>query len=48
MPELEYYHFTKGKVAGIDMIISRTGYTGELGYELYFTGDVSQAEKVWE
>ena len=48
MPELEYYHFTKGKIAGIDMIISRTGYTGELGYELYFTGDVSKAEKVWE
>ena len=48
MPELECYHFTKGKVAGIDMIISRTGYTGELGYELYFKGDVSQAEKVWE
>jgi aminomethyltransferase len=48
MPELEYYHFTKGKVAGIDMIISRTGYTGELGYELYFMGNVSQAEKVWE
>ncbi|MDH3267292.1 MAG: glycine cleavage system aminomethyltransferase GcvT [Ignavibacteria bacterium] len=48
MPELEYYHFTKGKVAGIDMIISRTGYTGEVGYELYFTGIVSEAEKVWE
>ncbi len=48
MPALEYYHFTKGKIAGIDMIISRTGYTGELGYELYFTADVSQAEKVWE
>jgi aminomethyltransferase len=47
MPELEYYHFTKGKIAGIDMIISRTGYTGEIGYELYFTGDVSDAEKVW-
>jgi aminomethyltransferase len=48
MPELQYYHFTKGKIAGIDMLISRTGYTGELGYELYFIGDVSQAEKVWE
>lgn len=48
MPELEYYHFTKEIIAGIQMIISRTGYTGELGYELYFTGDVSQAEKVWE
>jgi len=29
------------------MIISRTGYTGELGYELYFTGDESVAEKIW-
>lgn len=48
MPDLEYYHFTKAKIAGIDMIISRTGYTGELGYELYFTTDVSQAEKVWD
>jgi aminomethyltransferase len=48
MPELEYYHFTKGKVAGIEMIISRTGYTGEIGYEIYFIGDVSQAEKVWD
>ena len=47
MPELEYYHFTKGKIAGIEMIISRTGYTGELGYELYFTGDESDAEKIW-
>lgn len=47
MPEIEYYHFIKGKVAGIEMIISRTGYTGEFGYELYFTGDESDAEKVW-
>jgi len=48
MPQLEYYHFTKGNIADVDMIISRTGYTGELGYELYFTGDIPQAEKVWE
>ena len=48
LPELEYYHFTKGQIAGIDMIISRTGYTGEIGYELYFIGDVSDAEKVWD
>ncbi|MFZ0455728.1 MAG: glycine cleavage system aminomethyltransferase GcvT [Ignavibacteriaceae bacterium] len=44
---LDYYHFIEGNAAGINMIISRTGYTGELGYELYFTGDVSIAEKVW-
>ncbi|HEX9251233.1 MAG TPA: glycine cleavage T C-terminal barrel domain-containing protein, partial [Ignavibacteriaceae bacterium] len=44
---LEYYHFTKINIAGIDMIFSRTGYTGELGYELYFTGDEKVAEELW-
>lgn len=44
---LEYYHFFNAKCAGIQMIISRTGYTGELGYELYFKGDESIADKVW-
>jgi aminomethyltransferase len=44
---LEYYHFTKINLAGIDMIFSRTGYTGELGYELYFTGDEKVAEDLW-
>ncbi len=48
LDNLEYYHFTKGKVAGIDVILSRTGYTGELGYELYFTGDEKKAEVLWE
>jgi aminomethyltransferase len=32
---IKYYHFTEGKVAGIHCIISRTGYTGEDGFELY-------------
>lgn len=45
--DLEYYHFFSAKVAGVEMIISRTGYTGELGYELYFKGDENSAEKVW-
>jgi aminomethyltransferase len=46
-PELEYYHFKKSKVAGVDMLVSRTGYTGELGYELYFTGNENNAGKIW-
>ncbi|MFA3782495.1 glycine cleavage system aminomethyltransferase GcvT [Melioribacteraceae bacterium 4301-Me] len=45
--DLEYYHFFFAKVAGVDMIVSRTGYTGELGYELYFKGNETVAEKVW-
>ena len=32
----KYYHFnSKATVAGIDCMLSRTGYTGELGYEIY-------------
>ena len=44
---LEYYHFSKINLAGIDMIFSRTGYTGELGYELYFMGNEKIAEYLW-
>jgi aminomethyltransferase len=31
----------------LDVILSRTGYTGEIGYELYFTGDEEDAENLW-
>jgi len=44
---VKYYHWVWGEVAGVEMIISRTGYTGELGFELYFRGDEAVAEKVW-
>jgi aminomethyltransferase len=44
---LEYYHFFNAKIAGYDMLVSRTGYTGELGYELYFKGDEKTAEDIW-
>jgi aminomethyltransferase len=45
---LEYYHFFHAKIADVEMILSRTGYTGELGYELYFKGDEKLAEHLWE
>jgi len=44
---LEYYHFLTGKVAGVDCLISRTGYTGELGFEVYFIADPTTGEKIW-
>ena len=43
---LDFYQFRQAKAAGIEMIISRTGYTGELGYELYF--ETEAAENVWQ
>ncbi len=45
---IEYYHFKRGTVAGIPMIISRTGYTGELGFELYFESSPTTGKKVWD
>lgn len=32
---VKYYHFVEGTVAGVHCILSRTGYTGEDGFELY-------------
>ncbi len=45
---LPYYHFLHGNLAGVDMIISRTGYTGELGFELCFPADVATGTAVWD
>jgi aminomethyltransferase len=43
---IKYYHFTLGQVAGVPgVIISRTGYTGEDGFELYF--DNEDADVMW-
>jgi aminomethyltransferase len=43
---LAYYTFLQGSLAGVPMIISRTGYTGEIGFELYFRGDYNIASRV--
>jgi len=41
-----YYHFTCAKVLNVDAIVSRTGYTGEDGFELYFSA--ANSEPVWK
>ncbi|HTY76984.1 MAG TPA: glycine cleavage system aminomethyltransferase GcvT [Candidatus Bathyarchaeia archaeon] len=40
---LAYYHFARGAVAGVPCLISRTGYTGEDGFELYVAAERSAA-----
>ncbi len=35
--DIPFYHFIIGQIAGMDAVISRTGYTGELGFELYIS-----------
>lgn len=47
LEDIPYYSFVFGSLAGHEMIISRTGYTGEIGFELYFRGDTTVAEAVW-
>jgi aminomethyltransferase len=45
LAEIKYYHFTTGKVDGVDSIVSRTGYTGEDGFEVYAAPQY--AEQLW-
>lgn len=46
LAEIKYYHFREGAVDGVPAIISRTGYTGEDGFEVYAAPD--KAEQLWE
>ena len=45
LAEIRYYHFAVAKILNVDAIISRTGYTGEDGFELYFSP--KHSEPVW-
>ena len=45
LEEIKYYHFKEGSVDGVESIISRTGYTGEDGFEVYAAPD--KAEQLW-
>jgi aminomethyltransferase len=43
---LRRFHAREGVVAGVSVLVSRTGYTGEDGFELYV--DWNRAERLWE
>jgi aminomethyltransferase len=45
LDEIKYYHFRTGSVDGVRSIVSRTGYTGEDGFEVYASAD--KAEGLW-
>ena len=44
---LRYYHCTEAEVDGIPAVVSRTGWTGEVGYEIYLR-DWSRGDELWE
>ncbi|HEV2827678.1 MAG TPA: aminomethyltransferase family protein [Pyrinomonadaceae bacterium] len=43
---LKYFRVTKGTIAGVPVEVSRTGYTGDLGYEIWVAAE--QALNVWD
>ena len=43
---LKYFRMTHGKIAGVEVDVSRTGYTGDLGYEVWIPWN--DAVKVWD
>jgi len=46
LENLKYFRVTTGKMAGVPVEISRTGYTGDLGYEIWVASD--QALNIWD
>jgi aminomethyltransferase len=43
---LRFFRFTSGKILDVPVLVSRTGYTGDLGYELWL--DAEQAARIWD
>jgi aminomethyltransferase len=50
LAEIGYYHFAEGDVCGCAAILSRTGYTGESGFEVYAPWEKGEsiARALWE
>jgi len=44
---LPYYHFVETDLEGIPLVVTRTGWTGEVGYELYLL-DGSRGLELWD
>jgi len=45
--DIKYYNFKMGSISGVDdVILSRTGYTGEIGFELYVKNE--DVKQLWE
>jgi aminomethyltransferase len=47
MLELKYYHFARTELDGIPVIVTRTGWTAEVGYEVYLL-DARRGTDLWE
>ena len=45
--QLRYYHFLETRLDGIPVVVTRTGWSGEVGYEIYLR-DGSRGDELWE
>jgi glycine cleavage system aminomethyltransferase T len=45
--QLRYYHFLETALDGIPVVITRTGWSGEVGYEVYLR-DGGRGDELWE
>lgn len=46
LSNIQFYHFIEGKLGDVLCVISRTGYSGELGFEIY--ADANHISEIWD
>jgi glycine cleavage system aminomethyltransferase T len=46
--EIPYYFMRRFELDGMKVLVSRTGYTGELGYEIYLNEATKNASRLWD
>jgi glycine cleavage system aminomethyltransferase T len=46
--EVPYYGLMKADIDGMNVVVSRTGYTGEVGYEIYLHDASAHGQKLWD
>jgi glycine cleavage system aminomethyltransferase T len=46
--DMPYYYLSQERLNGMDVVVSRTGYTAELGYEIYLRNASRDGMKLWD
>lgn len=46
--DLRYYQLCQTRLGGMDVVISRTGFSGEVGYEIYLRDATEHADELWQ
>jgi glycine cleavage system aminomethyltransferase T len=46
--EVPYYSFMEAKLDGMDVVVTRTGYSGEVGYEIFLHDATRNGMRLWD